>query len=524
MKQLKELLKENKFLVGVELVNSRGIIQQANSQKTLNLANKLCEDKRIDWLSITDSAGGNPTMSPDFLAKQVLKTGKNTIIHLSCKDLNRNGLESLAWKYSSEGFNNLLVISGDYPIDGYQGVAQGVFDLDSVGLLKMLNEMNAGLKVKGRKPNSMIELDRTNFFLGCAVSPFKFSEAEQIMQYEKLKLKVRTGANFIISQLGYDIRKSHELLCFMKESNISIPAIGYVYLLSAGVANIFNKDLIPGCVVSDEFLKKIKEEKKSDDKGKSFFIDFAAKQFVVLKAMGYKGVYIGGIHKYEDFEAIMKKVDEYKNANWLDFVKELSNPQANEFYYYSIEKNTGLSDIKNINPVYLNFKKSSFSKHISLSYRLSRLWHSLFFAYNAPFFNMCKSYYKFLEKRQGKSLDKLSYFNERFWKSLFFRCKECGDCSLPDISYLCPLSQCEKNQRNGPCGGSSKDKCEASKLGKDCIWVRAYARNKYFSGNTRNLLNRRPVINNNDLKNTSGWANCFLLKDHNAYMGRGEAK
>ena len=171
MKQLRELFKENKFLVGVELVNSRGIIQQANSQKALKLASELSEDNRIDWLSITDSAGGNPTMSPDFLAKQIMKNGKNTIIHLSCKDLNRNGLESLAWKYSSEGFDNLLIITGDYPINGYEGIAQPVFDIDSVGLLKMLNEMNAGLKVKGRKPNSIAELDRTNFFLGCAVSP-----------------------------------------------------------------------------------------------------------------------------------------------------------------------------------------------------------------------------------------------------------------------------------------------------------------------------------------------------------------
>ncbi len=524
MKQLKQLFKEDKFLIGVELVNSRGIMQQANSQKTLKLASGLSEDNRIDWLSITDSAGGNPTMSPDYLARQVKDKGKNTIIHLSCKDLNRNGLESLAWKYSSEGFDNLLVITGDYPVNGFEGIAQPVFDIDSVALLKMLNEMNSGLKVNGRKPNSIIELDRTDFFLGCAVSPFKFSEAEQIMQYEKLKLKERTGADFIISQLGYDIRKSHELLCYMKESNITIPAVGYVYLLSAGVANIFNKDLIPGCVVSDELLKKINEEKKSKDKGKSFFIDFAAKQLLALKAMGYKGVYLGGIHKYEDFQAIMEKVDEYKNANWLDFVDELSNPCLNEFYYYSLDKKTGLSDIKNINPKYFNFKKSAFSKHVTLSYRFSRLWHALFFAYDAPFFNLCKSYYKFLEKRKGKTLDKLSYLNERFWKSFFFRCRDCGDCSLPDINYLCPVSQCEKNQRNGPCGGSSKNNCEASKSGKDCIWVRAYERDKYFNGNNNELLNRKPVINNYDFKNTSGWANCFLLKDHNSYKGKEDTK
>ncbi len=523
MKNLRQLFeKEDKFLTGVELVNTRGIIKQKNSQKVLILAENLSKDNRIDWLSITDSAGGNPTISPDFLGKKIIGYGKSIIIHISCKDQNRNGLESLVWKYASEKFNNLLVLSGDYPVDGYKGIAQPVFDIDSVGLLQMLNEMNIGLKIKGRKPDSYIELDKTDFFLGCAVSPFKYSEAEQMMQYEKLKLKIDTGAKFIISQLGYDIRKSHELLNHLKDNKINLPVIGYIYLLSAGVANIFNKDLIPGCVVSDEFLEKINKEKKSDDKGKSFFIDFAAKQFIALKAMGYKGAYIGGIHNYEDFNAIINKAEEYKSADWHDFVKELTNPQPKEFYYYSLDKNTGLSDTNKINPEYSNFKKSSFSKYVTLSYRFSRLMHALFFDYNAPFFNRCKSYYKFIEKKNF--INKLSYFNERYWKTIFFRCKECGDCSLPEITYLCPVSQCEKNQRNGPCGGSSKNMCEVTKTGRECIWVRAYYRNKYFYENKNDLLNRRQVIINNDLKNTSSWANTFLLKDHNGYKGKPAAK
>ena len=45
-------------------------------------------------------------------------------------------------------------------------------------------------------------------------------------------------------------------------------------------------------------------------------------------------------------------------------------------------------------------------------------------------------------------------------------------------------------------------------------------RNKYYNGNNNELLNRSPVIKNNDLNGTSGWANCFLLRDHNAYRGR----
>ena len=67
---------------------------------------------------------------------------------------------------------------------------------------------------------------------------------------------------------------------------------------------------------------------------------------------------------------------------------------------------------------------------------------------------------------------------ENFSKSVLFQCKDCGDCSLPDIAFLCPESQCAKNQRNGPCGGTREGRCEVDGYG-DCIWLRAYERMKH---------------------------------------------
>ena len=65
---------------------------------------------RIDWVSITDNAGGNPQLSPMALGKPILYAGKEVLIHLSCKDFNRNGLESAAWELASEGFHNILAL------------------------------------------------------------------------------------------------------------------------------------------------------------------------------------------------------------------------------------------------------------------------------------------------------------------------------------------------------------------------------------------------------------------------------
>jgi len=97
-------------------------------------------------------------------------------------------------------------------------------------------------------------------------------------------------------------------------------------------------------------------------------------------------------------------------------------------------------------------------------------------------------------------------------KSVLFDCKDCGDCSLPDIAYLCPESQCAKNQRNGPCGGTRDGRCEIDGYG-DCIWLRAYERLKY-DGKEQTLLTHAPVIQDQGLRGTSAWANNLLGRDH----------
>jgi len=130
------------------------------------------------------------------------------IIHLACKDWNRNALESRGWKLASEGFDNVLCLSGDYPLAGYGGTAAPVFDIDSVGLLKLYTDLNAGLHIARNGQR----LERTDFFLGCVVTNHKLHEREVVPQYQKLAKKARAGARFVINQIGYNARKDDELV------------------------------------------------------------------------------------------------------------------------------------------------------------------------------------------------------------------------------------------------------------------------------------------------------------------------
>ena len=101
-----------------------------------------------------------------------------------------------------------------------------------------------------------------------------------------------------------------------------------------------------------------------------------------------------------------------------------------------------------------------------------------------------------------------------------YDCRDCGDCSLPDIAYLCPESHCQKNQRNGPCGGATDGMCEVP--GHTCVWADAYHRLKPY-GEERTMLERPVVVQDNDLRRTSAWANTFLGRDHYARRAAEEA-
>ena len=109
---------------------------------------------------------------------------------------------------------------------------------------------------------------------------------------------------------------------------------------------------------------------------------------------------------------------------------------------------------------------------------------------------------------------------EQLAKIPIYGCQDCGDCSLPDIAYLCPESQCAKNQRNGPCGGTKNVRCEV--LDKDCIWSRAYDRLKAV-GREEDMLKRPVIFKNAALQGTSAWANTFMGRDHHSETSEGQA-
>lgn len=506
----RQALTSGRFVYGAEVVTTRGFSPPGTSHQVHELGSALLADPRIAWISITDNPGGAPMLPPDWLGRLLVDQRQRIVIHMTCKDANRNALEAAAWRYAAEGFENILALTGDYPTTGFGGVADPVFDLDSVGLITLLRAMNMGLRIPGRRGGTET-LPPTNFYIGCAVSPFKRHERELVPQYFKLLRKIRAGAQWVIPQLGYDMRKFHEVKLFLEARGIQIPVIGNVYVLNRTVAGMFHSGKLAGCVVSDSLMEEVQRQAASPDKGKKFFRELAAKQLAVFKGLGFAAGYLGGITKPENFFEIIDLAEGYGQNDWKDFLREIQYSQPGEFFFFEHDPQTGLSSPERVNREYLaSLKNPPRSKHVTLGYRMSRWVHSFAFERGKGVYGLLARLYRRWD-RKPTFLFRLAYWLEREAKHLGYGCQDCGDCSLPDCAYLCPLASCSKHSRNGPCGGSAGGLCEL--LDKDCFWARVYERLKYY-GESERMLEGPAVFYDARLKHTSAWANTYLGRDH----------
>jgi methylenetetrahydrofolate reductase (NADPH) len=499
------------FATVVELVPWAGELGDARGQRPLRMAEELAGDPRITALSVTDNAGGHARLSPDTPGEALRALGHDVIVHVACRDRNRSGMQSLGWDLLSRGLTTVLAVSGDYPVAGYAGLPRPVFDLDSVGLLALLRELGAGAVARAAA-DGLPDPGSRDFLLGCAVDPFKRIEADLVPQLLKLALKRRAGADYAISQAGWDAHRWDVLLRWMGREGMDLPVIGSAYVLSAPVARAFHAGRVPGVVVSDRLLALVERQAASPDKGRGFFLELAARQLVVARGMGLRGIYVSGQRDAGEVARVLELAAGHDPADWRALVRDISFGPPRSFEPFALDGQGFTTD--ELHPAWARTLTPAARRRarrgVSPAYRVNRAVHGRVFEPDTPGFRAMGRLYGGLERaRLGKPLHVL----EQAVKTPLFDCRDCGDCSLPDIAYLCPESHCQKNQRNGPCGGATDGRCEVP--GHSCVWADAYRRLKPY-GEERSMLDRPVVVQDNALRRTSAWANTFLGRDHHA--------
>jgi len=235
----------------------------------------------IDAVNIADGPRASARMSPIALASIVEDKAKtDVILHFCCRDRNMLGMQSDLLGAHALGIKNILSVTGDPPKLGDYPNATAVFDVDSIGLLKIAQNLNRGFDLAG---NAIGE--KTAFFLGAGINPGALNLEEELRRFE---LKVESGAKFAMTQPVFDIKILENTL--KKIERFKVPVLlGILPLYSLRNAEFLNNE-VPGMSVPSNIMAKMKKAPTGDE-AREVGIEIAREALDSCKSM-VEGVHV----------------------------------------------------------------------------------------------------------------------------------------------------------------------------------------------------------------------------------------
>ena len=217
---------------------------------------ELCKKAGIDAINIPDGPRASSRISPLVTALMIEKqTGMETILHYCCRDRNLIGMQSDLLGGYAGGLRNYLIVTGDPPKLGNYPDATAVFDVDSVGLTTVVNNLNHGVDIAGNIINPP-----TSILIGVGANPCALDIDKEI---NHLKNKVQAGAEYIITQPVFDVEALFRFID--KMDNISIPVVAGIWPLVSYKNAMFLKTEVPGVNVPDSVIKRMEKAKTKED-------------------------------------------------------------------------------------------------------------------------------------------------------------------------------------------------------------------------------------------------------------------
>ncbi len=336
------------------------------------------------------------------------------------------------------GFTNVIPVSGN--------------PLNQKKLSKRKDSFTESTKIISEAAFKLKE--NSNLNIGGVVNPFKYSPGNLYTQYFKLLKKIKLGAEFIVSQAGWDMYKYQELRWWLENRGCFIPSLTRIVFLNPEKLDeqiLLKNNSVP---VSPDFINILKKEAQL---GYSQFIlsQWRRLQLMIsgLKLLGHSGVIINGIESSENIKLAEVKIstalkefsnfDEWKEA-YINFTGRAEMyPYPYKFYSFKNLFNSAFNDL--LQPTIMEdpiFSKKEIIKEHLLNFIFSKA-----------------------EKKDPSHL--------YFLKKILTGCsKHCDECTLSKNFNVC-IKQCPKLMADGPCG-EVKINSSCCLSSRECVYSKVF--------------------------------------------------
>ncbi|HET7150254.1 MAG TPA: bifunctional homocysteine S-methyltransferase/methylenetetrahydrofolate reductase [Candidatus Acidoferrum sp.] len=238
-------LQKKEFAVCVEIDPPKGL----SLDRIFEQVDKVMASKKVDAIDINSGAMARVGMDALVVAGALECRGVETVPHLTTRDQNIIGLQAaLLGAWTVGGVRNVLAITGDPPSVGDYPEASGVYEVDSVGLVKVLHRLNQGTDWAGKTLGGS-----TNFAIGVALNPMADDLDNEIARFHA---KVEAGAHFAMTQPLFDPEHWHAFLKKLGEKP-PIPILIGVWPLNSYKQALRLNNEVPGIVIPEPLLKSM---------------------------------------------------------------------------------------------------------------------------------------------------------------------------------------------------------------------------------------------------------------------------
>ncbi len=244
--RLAQMLREEEFVVSVQLDPPLG----GNNSALIEAGRTLRESGKAHFVDVNDNPRARARMSGVMASVAIEReAGIETIPHLTTRDMSIAGLESLLLGAHAEGLHNILAVTGDPPEEGDYPGARGVYEVDAIGLTRLVSGLNRGEDYHGRGIDAP-----TSFFVGVAVNP---SADDMDLELERFERKLEAGAQFGMTQVLFDLTYLDSFLAHYGGKS-PIPLLVGVWPMPSHQLAVRIHNEVPGIVIPDPVQERLR--------------------------------------------------------------------------------------------------------------------------------------------------------------------------------------------------------------------------------------------------------------------------